>query len=73
MSRPLTVAEVQAALDQVVDDAARGEVIPITRQGKIIAEIGPPAGRSRLGRMAGSVRFTGDIVEPIDVAWGEDG
>lgn len=32
----------------------------------------PATRRSRLGRMAGSVTFLGDVIEPIDVPWGAD-
>ena len=69
MAQPLTVIEVQADLENLVDEAARGEVIPITRHGTVIAEIRAPAHRSRLGLMAGSVTFLGDVVEPLDISW----
>lgn len=72
MGRPLTIAEVQADLESLVEHAAHGEVIPISQKGKIIAEIRPAGTRGRLGRMAGSVQFLGDVIAPIDVPWGDD-
>lgn len=71
MARPLTVAEVQADFEHLVDEAARGEVIPITRHGSVVAEIRSSPRRTRLGLMAGSVTFLGDVVEPLDIPWVE--
>ena len=72
MGRPLTLAEVQADLEGLVDNAARGETIPITQKGQIVAEIRPAVARGKLGRMAGTVSFFGDVVQPIDEPWSRD-
>lgn len=71
MAQPLSVAEVQADFEHLVEEAARGEVIQITRHGNVVAEIRSPSRKTRLGLMAGSVTFLGDVVEPLDLPWGE--
>jgi len=71
MARARTIAEVRDELDEVLAEVERGQVVAIQRSGKVIAEIRPAGGPSRLGRMAGSVTFLGDVVQPLDEPWGE--
>ena len=54
-----------ALLDQV---ASSRETLVVTKRGKAVAQVVPmdaPARRS----LRGSVRFHGDMVAPLDVAW----
>jgi prevent-host-death family protein len=44
MARQVTVAEAKAALHRLLDDAAAGEEIEITRQGRPVARLMPPLG-----------------------------
>ena len=62
-------AKCLALMDQV---AATGEGILITKNGKPVAELRPPA-RARptspFGLHKGMMEITGDIISPIDVKW----
>jgi antitoxin (DNA-binding transcriptional repressor) of toxin-antitoxin stability system len=59
-----------AALERV---RRTGQPLRVTRFGKPIADIVPPAldapGRRTLGTMAGSMEIVGDLVAPLDVDW----
>lgn len=62
-------AKCLALMDQV---ARTGEPILITKNGKPVAELVPPAGlrpASPLGLHKGLVEIRGDILSPVDVEW----
>ena len=61
---------------QLLDAAAQGETITITKRGKVVAQlVPPPPERSEdfvplSGRMRGRGKILGDIVSPDYEAWG---
>ncbi len=62
-------AKCLALMDQV---ARTGEAILITKNGKPVAELVPPAGlrpASPFGLHKGLIEIKGDILSPIDVEW----
>ena len=62
-------AKCLALMDQV---AATGEGILITKNGKPVAELHPPARarpKSPFGLHKGMIEITGNIISPIDVKW----
>ena len=62
-------AKCLALMDQV---AATGEGILITKNGKPVAELHPPAlerPKSPFGLHKGMMEITGNIMSPIDVKW----
>lgn len=62
-------AKCLALMDQV---ARTGEAILITKNGKPVAELVPPAGlrhASPFGLHKGLIEINGDILSPIDVEW----
>lgn len=62
-------AKCLALMDKV---AATGEGILITKNGKPVAELHPPASlrpKSPFGLHKGQIEIRGDIVSPIDVKW----
>ena len=60
---------------QLLDAAAQGETITITKRGKIVARLIPPEAEkpsqfvSLFGRMKGKGKVLGDIVSPDFTAW----
>ena len=63
------MAKCLALMDKV---AATGEGILITKNGKPVAELRPPASprpKSPIGLHKGMIEISGDIVSPIDVKW----
>ena len=62
-------AKCLALMDQV---AATGKGILITKNGKPVAELHPPASlrpKSPFGLHKGMIEITGNIISPIDVKW----
>lgn len=62
-------AKCLALMDKV---AATGEGILITKNGKLVAELHPPASlrpKSPFGLHKGQIEIREDIVSPIDVKW----
>ena len=62
-------AKCLALMDQV---AATGEGILITKNGKPVAELHPPASLrpiSPIGLHKGMIEIKGDIISPVDVKW----
>ena len=62
-------AKCLALMDQV---AATGEGILITKNGKPVAELHPPASprpKSPFGWHKGMIEIKGDIISPVDVKW----
>ena len=62
---------------QLLDRSAAGEVITITKHGKVVARLVPPEETKEkpfvplLGRMKGKIKILGDIVSPDFEAWEE--
>ena len=55
MVRKLTATEVKARILQLLDDAAAGDVIEITKHGRTVARLGPAVGPHALrGLMTGT-------------------
>lgn len=72
MSKTVTVADLAANLDALLDEVAeKQEEVVITRDGKAVAKVMPMADEKR-GPMYGTIRFHGDIVEPLDPDWDAD-
>ena len=71
MARARSVAEIREELEEVLTEVEQGQVVTIQRGGKVIAEIRPATNHTRLGRMAGTVTFLSDVIEPLDEPWGE--
>lgn len=50
-----------------------GEVLTITKRGKVVAEVRPPytmkGQGSGPGMAKGKIQITGDIVAPLDAGW----
>ena len=62
-------AKCLALMDQV---AATGKGILITKNGKPVAELHPPASlrpKSPIGLHKGMIEIKGDIMSPVDVKW----
>ena len=67
--REIAISKFKATCLAVLDEVDKThEPIRITRQGKTIAEIGPPSRASKIadsfGAMAGTCQILGDIVGP---------
>jgi prevent-host-death family protein len=77
-SQPETIAagKFKATCLQLLDRAAEGESIAITKRGKVVARLVPPTDEeakpfvSLWGLMKGKGEILGDIVSPDFEAWG---
>lgn len=70
MATTVGVREARARLAELVDRAERGETVVITRSGREVARLGPPARREqrRPGRMKGRMWAAPDWDEtPTDI------
>jgi antitoxin (DNA-binding transcriptional repressor) of toxin-antitoxin stability system len=70
----VTVAEFKSKCLELKDSVNRtGEVVTITKRGRIVAELRTPYGDapkySGPGFAKGELIIVGDIIEPIDVEW----
>jgi prevent-host-death family protein len=68
----LAAAEFKAKCLAVIDQVATtGEAVTITKHGKPLVKVIPftDGAEPLVGRLAGSVTYLGDIIEPIDVEW----
>lgn len=69
----IRASEFKAKCLALMDEVARtGEAILITKNGKPVAELHPPAGKPRqspFGCWKGMIEITGDIMSPVDVEW----
>ncbi|MDP2809459.1 MAG: type II toxin-antitoxin system Phd/YefM family antitoxin [Rhodocyclaceae bacterium] len=69
----IQASEFKAKCLALMDEVARtGEGILITKNGKPVAELHPPAGlrpKSPFGLHRGLIEIKGDIMSPIDVEW----
>ncbi|HVE71066.1 MAG TPA: type II toxin-antitoxin system prevent-host-death family antitoxin [Thermoanaerobaculia bacterium] len=68
-----TVAIEEVALREIVDELKADDEVVITRNGQPVAKVVPVSVTVRrhrsLEEMRGSVRFLGDILEPLDEEW----
>ena len=74
-SRTIPAGEFKAHCLRLLDEVKTQRVrLVITKRGKPVAVLGPAEDRTQpfLDSMRGSVRFVGDIIEPIDVEWEGD-
>lgn len=61
MARQVTATDAKASILRLLDDAAAGEEIEITRHGRPVARLVPPAGaRSLRGSFEGVARTAAD-------------
>lgn len=68
----MRAAEFKAKCLKVMDDvAATGQTVVVTKRGKPVARVAPPAHAAErfVGRLRGSVTVHGDLVAPLGVAW----
>lgn len=73
--RRIAAAEFKANCLRLMDEVAqRRTPIVITKRGKPVAKLVPVTEESIdiFGRMAGTIRICGDIIDPIDVEWTGD-
>ena len=72
----IAAGKFKATCLQLLDAAAAGETITITKHGKVVARLMPPEVAEEkpfvplLGMFKGQVRVLGDIVSPDFEAWG---
>lgn len=67
--RTISASVFKATCLRLMDEiAASGDTLVITKNGKPVAELIPPAERQRswIGALRGKVRITGDIEEPVE-------
>jgi prevent-host-death family protein len=77
---PVAAAKAKTHFLQLLDEVARDrKPITITKRGRVIAQLVPasePQTRSKFdqvfGRMAGTIKITGDIVSPDWEQWGPE-
>lgn len=69
----LTATEFKAKCLELLDRVSgSGEVIQVTKRGKVVAEVRPPSREKKSGGFGfakGEIEITGDIVEPLDEQW----
>lgn len=78
--KPVAAAKAKAHFLQLLDEVDRkGEVITITKRGRIVAQLVPAPQEGQVsnfdrvfGSMAGTGRIVGDIVSPDWEAWGPE-
>ena len=72
--RVMKAAEFKAKCLELMDEVAlSGDVIIITKRGKVVAQLGPPPSpkpASLGGFFKDKIDFIGDVVSPVDVDWG---
>lgn len=70
----MKAAEFKAKCLELMDEVAvSGDVIIITKRGKVVAQLGPPPTTkptSLGGFFKDKIEFIGDVVSPVDVDWG---
>lgn len=70
--RTVKASEFKARCLQLMDEVnASGEPLLVTKRGRPVAEIRPPAGRQRslYGLHAGQIEILGDIISPLEEPW----
>ena len=70
----ITATEFKAKCLQILDQVNEtGEIVTITKRGKVVAELRAPHKKKPAHRGPGSaigeMRILGDIIEPLDVEW----
>jgi prevent-host-death family protein len=72
MSRRVTATDAKATILRLLDEAASGEEIEITKHGRLVARLVPPLGaRTLKGPFTGIVRTTasGEELFSTDLPW----
>jgi prevent-host-death family protein len=77
MNKIVGAAEFKAKCLAILDEVqATGEPVTITKRGKVVGVLNPPAAAepteapvARFGFMKGTVTIHGDIVGPVDPDW----
>lgn len=66
-----TEAEARRRFGEIVERASSGEVLTISRRGRVVATLLPPpdAARPRLGGLRGTARLLDDLIAPVDTEW----
>lgn len=72
--RTITATEFKAKCLQILDEVHEtGEVVRVTKHGKVVARVGPVEADEKpapiFGSMKGLVSYCGDLTEPLDVEW----
>lgn len=68
----VTASAFKAKCLQLMDEvAATGEPLVITKRGQPVCQLVPywPKPKTLYGILRGSIRVTGDLMAPLDVAW----
>jgi prevent-host-death family protein len=72
MATTIPAGEFKAKCLKLLDKAADGETLIITKRGKPVAQLIPPPPDNRVdpfGSMQGSVLWMGDIISPLEDEW----
>ena len=72
MDKSVTATELKARCSEVVDRVAKKrETVVITRHGRPVAKLVPIDEKrdSLFGFARGCVKVSGNLIEPLDVAW----
>ena len=70
--RTIPAGEFKAKCLKLIDEVAEtGEEIVVTKRGKIVARLVPPAAKPRES-LAGTIAWEKDIVSPVDDDWDAD-
>jgi prevent-host-death family protein len=70
--KQVTASAFKAKCLQLMDEvAATGEPLVITKRGQPVCQLVPyrPKPKTLYGILRGSIRVTGDLMAPLDVAW----
>jgi prevent-host-death family protein len=70
--KQMTASAFKAKCLQLMDEvAATGEPVIITKNGQPICQLVPYRRKPKTlyGALQGSIRITGDLIAPLDVAW----
>lgn len=65
----ISVAEAKAKFSELIKRAEAGEEILVTRHGKVVARVGPPAAEAvlpRIGALKGKIWISDDFDEPLE-------
>ena len=69
----ISATEFRAKCLEFLDRAQAGELIRVTKRGKVVAEVGAPHDQPtrplKAGLAKGEMTTVGDIVFPLDIDW----
>jgi prevent-host-death family protein len=72
----VNVTDLRSRLPEFLDRANRGEVVKVTRRGKVIARLVPPSDRRRAARreleLLRAEAIIGDVETPLGEPWDID-